>query len=42
MRQFEPQPDPKELYCNDPTHDSECACGAEPDWEYEKGLEYER
>lgn len=36
---FEPQPDPDMLYCDDPTHPSDCACGADPDAEYERGLD---
>lgn len=32
---YEPQPD-GESYCNDPTHDEYCDCGAEPDREYER------
>lgn len=34
MRQFESQPD-GEPFCNDPTHDDLCDCGARPDHEYE-------
>jgi len=38
MTKFEPQPDPDELYCNDPTHSEDCQCGADPDWEYERRM----
>lgn len=38
MKSFEPQPDPDELYCNDPTHGADCTCGAEPDREYEQAI----
>lgn len=36
---FEPQPDPGAPFCDDPTHDAECDCGAEPDREYERRVE---
>jgi len=35
---FESQPDPDEQFCDDPTHGPECACQADPDYEYERGL----
>ena len=39
MTRFEPQPDPGEPLCNDPTHDADCDCGARPDYEYESRVE---
>jgi len=39
MPRFEAQPDPDELYCDDPTHGPECTCGADPDYEYESRLD---
>jgi len=39
MRQFEPQPDPDTLYCEDPCHPEDCTCGADPDYEYDRKRE---
>ena len=34
----EPQPDPGKPLCNDPEHDPDCDCGADPDRVYEEGI----
>ena len=39
MPRFESQPDPDTLVCDDPTHPSDCRCGADPDYEYERGMD---
>ena len=28
-----------DVYCDDPTHPSDCDCGATPDRDYERGLD---
>jgi hypothetical protein len=33
-----PNPD-GDPFCNDPTHDDACDCGARPDYEYERRIE---
>jgi len=38
MTRFAPQPDP-DAFCDDPTHDDKCDCGARPDYEYERRME---
>lgn len=39
MRRYEEQDSDDGIrYCNDPTHDEDCGCGADPDRHYEKQL----